>query len=308
MESLLDIHTDIRQTDEWAQYMQSIGWSIEKLNNVYIFIRQVKPFKHSMIKVSHPQGPIPFTQIEELATKYNALFVLIEPHTVGYTESEYKKHNYKISHLRTAFSATRLIDLRPTEQEIFNTFSENARRNIKKAQKNNLITEHIEMSADNAQQALHEFYELYKHVGQSKNFYVLPLSEIEHKMNALKTGSYLSFVKESENTAPIAAVWYIRCKQTLFYMHVGITQEGYDKTANYLLVWEGLKYGKAKDMQVLDFESVYDKRNPKENKKWIGYSEFKSRFHGTELLYPPSWIKIYNPLFKAIYMLGKIMQ
>ena len=45
---------DIRQTEKYNSYMTSLGWVVERVNNVNYFIKKL-PFIGSFIKIQRPQ-------------------------------------------------------------------------------------------------------------------------------------------------------------------------------------------------------------------------------------------------------------
>lgn len=306
MSKLTEIATDARQTPQWATYMQKIGWIVEKANGINVFVRQVKPFKHSIIKIQHPKGPLPLDQFEAIAKKHHALFILLEPHPQNYDETFIASHGFKKSKQKTGHSSTILIDLEQNEEALLNSFSENARRNIKKAISNNITVKHIYYKGKAELSHFNEFFTLMQNVSHIKKFYIPPYEEMLDKINAFKGNSLLSFAYAPGKTEPIAAVWYAYFDQTLAYLHTGITKEGYDTMANYLLVWEGLKQGQQLQMKVFDFEALYDKRYRNDQKKWKGFTEFKKRFHGEIIEFPSTWIKIYNVPYKLLYLCSTI--
>lgn len=75
MSSIIDNATDVRQTKEWSEYLKKLGWEIVNIKGTFVFIRQVKPFRHSLIKIAHSKQPYPFDEIEKLAIQHHALFV-----------------------------------------------------------------------------------------------------------------------------------------------------------------------------------------------------------------------------------------
>ncbi|MDQ3098579.1 MAG: peptidoglycan bridge formation glycyltransferase FemA/FemB family protein [bacterium] len=302
MQNLVLKAIDPRQTIYWNKYMTNIGWKVEEINGILVFIRQIKPFKHSLIKIQHAQGPVPLDEVDRIAKEHKALFVLIEPHCNGYSEKEYLEHGYRKSKLKTSFTSTRLIDISGDEKKIWESFSESARRNIKKSEKNKLRIEHIYTKDQKDSKYFDMFYKLYKLLGNTRKFYVLSYEECYQRYEAFKDGSLISFAYEEGNPEPIAVVWFLYYNDILLYNHTGITQQGYHLLANYLLVWEGIKQAKIINLTLFDFESIYDPRYPKENKKWIGYSEFKSRFHGEVVQYPHGWLKIYNIYYKMLHL------
>lgn len=282
--------------------MELIGWTVVRLNNTNIFIRPIKPFNFSLMKIQHAKEKPDFQKIDELAKKHNTIFTIIEPASVEYGEEIFKKHGYKHSRLKSAFTSTILVDLTPSEEQIFKSFSENIRRNIKKAQNNKVTVKHIYTKNEKTNNEFNKFYKLYKELGKNKGFYVLPYEECLNKLCSFRENSFISFAYEDGNPDPIAVVWYLYFENTVIYNQTGITTKGYELHANALLVWEGIKEAKKNGIKVLDFESIYDSRYPSENKKWLGYSNFKKKFHGEIILYPHSWIKIYSLPYKLFYL------
>jgi lipid II:glycine glycyltransferase (peptidoglycan interpeptide bridge formation enzyme) len=289
---------DFRQSHYWKTYLESMGWTVERVDGIQIYIRTL-PLGISFIKIQHPLGTIPFKKIDTIAKKYHAVSVIIEPHIFEYKKTLFVRHAYQTTSMHHAPTATRKIDISKPIEIIYSTFSENAKRNIKKAQKNNLKIKMVLGKEDKQNKYFEQFYALQKSLTKMKKFYAPGYEESKKKYAALKSGSFFMFAYS--NNTPIAAVWYGFDKNVVTYLQTGITQLGYDKLANYLLVLEGIKVAKKLHCRIFDFESIYDTRYPHESKRWKGYSEFKSRFHGEEVYYPPSWIKLYNPFFKWFY-------
>ena len=302
MKTPLENAFDFRQSSHWADYMRSIGWEIETTKGIQIYIRKV-PWIGSFIKIQHPLGTIPFKTIDALAQKHHAIWVIIEPHISGYNHSLFLKNGYYISSMHHAPTATRKINISKSISEIVRDFSENAKRNIKKAEKNKAVIKTVFGKDDKDNTYFEHFYKLQKNLTDMKKFYAPGYSESKKKYAALKPASF--FVFAYVDKIPIAGVWYGYYNGMVTYLQTGITRKGYDLMANYLLVLEGIKTGKKLKCNVFDFESIYDERYPKESKRWKGYTEFKSRFHGEKVLYPPSWIKFYNPIFRWFYNFSK---
>jgi len=158
---------------------------------------------------------------------------------------------------------------------------------------------------DTKNEYFEKYFVLQKYLTDMKKFYAPGHTESMKKNSVLKNASFFTFAYHKGNPDPIATVWYGFDKGVVTYLQTGINKRGYDLLANYLLVVEGIKMGKKLGCTVLDFESIYDHRYPKEAIRWKGYSEFKSRFHGEAIYFPQSWIKLYNPFFKWFYTISK---
>lgn len=297
--------TDIRQSSQWGQFLSRIGWNIEKVGNTQIFIRKVPLLNRSLIKIQHPQNPLPFQKIDQIAAQYHAFFTLIEPEEIGFDKTEFKKNGYKESSMSLTHTATVVIDIDKPEKEIFSSFSENARRNIKKAQKNQLEIKIVFLKECTDDQHFSQFYALLHNLSKLKKFYVPGYSEFHKKMLSFKNNSLLLFTYY--NHQPVAVVWLAYYQKTLFYLHTGITNEGYKLLANYLLVWEAVKIAQEMKLKTFNFEGIYDPRFPKERQKWANFSEFKKRFHGTTIQYPQPQIKFYSKIFKLFYLCNQVL-
>jgi len=295
---------DARQTQQWAHYMESIGWRTKIIGKTHLFIKKLPFFDASFMKIQHPQGPFPFERIDEVARKNKTIWTILEPHVVGYEESEFGKHGYMKSRMLQVHTATIKIDLNQNEKDLFKSFSENARRNIKKAQKQNLKIKTVFMKEKKSWKYFPVFYSLLKNLSKMKKFYIYSYDEYHKRMIAFKDTSILLFAYK--NDIPIAVVWYAYFSDVIAYFQTGITGRGYETLANYLLVWEGLRLGKKLRLSVFDFESIYDERFPKNVLQYKKYTEFKKRFHGELIQYPHPWIKIYTWWGKLVYLCGTI--
>lgn len=296
MQQRLTSACDIRQTKEWGEFLAQIGWRTEKIGNTFLFIRNV-PWLGSVIKIQHPSGLLPFARIDTVARRHAASFVVVEPHSTGYDERSFLKWGYRKSLLRYVHSATILLNLRRSETALWRGFSQNARRNIRRAEQtlDVSLTEKIDV------QTIQECYALFKETGKRQHFWIPPFSEIEAKMLAFQKHSVILFAYEKGKRDPVACLWLAYLTDVAVYMQPGSTATGYACNANYLLVWKGIQWLKKKGIQAFDFESIYDPRYPRENTAWKGYTEFKQKFSGEVVQYPPSWIKIYNPGFNVFY-------
>lgn len=298
---------DIRQWPHWGNYLSQIGWKIETINHRQIFVRPIPFLPWSVIKIQRPQNPLPFSEIDKVAQKYRALFVIIEPDITDYQPEELQKHDFSPSKMSFAHTATIFINIDQPENSLWKSFSENAQRNIKKAQKNNLQIKIINLEETIDDTEFRKFFQLLVNLTRLKKFYIPPYDEFYKKMLSLKNNSSLLFAFHKDSPLPIAAVWLGHFKNTAVYMQTGITDEGYQFLANYLLVWEALKLAQKLNCTLFDFEGIYDPRFPKERKRWINFSEFKKRFHGKLIEYPRPWIKIYSRWFKLFYLLSAKM-
>ncbi|KKP30162.1 MAG: hypothetical protein UR20_C0056G0005 [Candidatus Woesebacteria bacterium GW2011_GWE2_31_6] len=69
--------TDIRQTLEYANYLKSNGWIVERINGINYFIKKL-PLLGSILKLQRPKE-IDFKIIKKLSKKYGVFQTIIEP-------------------------------------------------------------------------------------------------------------------------------------------------------------------------------------------------------------------------------------
>lgn len=297
---------DIRQTRQWGQYLSQIGWIVENVDKVQIYIRKIPFLNSAVVKIQHPKNPLPFQRLDDLAKKYHALCLMIEPEIEGYSQILFKKNGYQRSNMYLTHTATVQLNLKQSGDRLFTSFSENARRNIKKAQKNGVYTKTVFLKGEGDNQ-FKKFYDLLKTLSVIKRFWIPDYEEFYKKMLAFKRSSFLQFAYHKNDQQPIAVVWVAYFNKKAVYMHAGINKTGYQFLANYLLVWDALKILKKMGMEIFDFEGIYDPRFPKEKKRWQQFSEFKKRFHGKLVEYPPPYIKCYNIFFKLLFLCSRIL-
>src|SRR5207248_1802152 len=102
-------------------------------------------------------------------------------------------------------TATLHLDLSLSEKKIWDNFSENAKRNIKKAQKNSLKIKIIEMKDQKDDQYFKLFFQLLENLTISKKIYNPGYEEYLKKLQAFKNTSTLFFAYL--NKEPVSVLW-----------------------------------------------------------------------------------------------------
>ena len=292
---------DIRQSPQYAAYLKSLGWQVEKLGQWYIFIKKF-PLIGSLIKIQRAPWPLSFAEIEKLAQKYRAFQIIIEPaspKTASRGETSLSHFPLPTSHpglhpLKSPFIPTKTLikDLKGTEQEIFASFSKNKRRDIRLAEKKGLL---VKAGSPNDFAKLKKDYLLKK--------FILPFGterEINRLCQAFGENARILVVYPSgalakEGGLPIAGTLLLFHDKVAYYWQAAATPQGKRLLAPTLLVWEAIKLSKKLGCTAFDFEGVYDKRFP-QNKSWLGFTNFKEGFRGEEVICPQPLVKNCLPL------------
>lgn len=260
---------DIRQSPEYANFMDSIGWQVEKAGKWNVFIKKF-PLIGSLIKIQRISPPIPYKEIDTLAQKHHSFKTIIEfaqtPHHSQIPQ------NFKVCHSPFLPTKTILIDLKRPENEIFDSFSPEKRRSVRKAQKNRVI-----VKEGNAE----EFIFLKRKSLLEK--FILPIGDRKDilALNKAFSPNICFLIAYSPN--PVAGILLLFHQKTAYYWQAASLNKGKKLSAPSFLVWEALKHSKQKGCQIFDFEGIYDERFP--NSSWKGFTKFKQGFGGKEVIY-----------------------
>ena len=299
--------TDVRQSPEYVKYIESIGWQVEKISKGNVFVKKF-PLIGSLIKIQRIDPPIPFEEIENLAKKHHAFQVIVEPSFPQSPQTPQPPLGYRL--LKSPFIPTKTLtlDLKRTEKEIFASFSKNKRRDIRIAERNELVIK---------EGTPQQFYELKKKfllrkkilpLGMKKE--IFPLCEAFGKNTnillvyppntpARHASQACEGVAGRPNTpnppaggpnSPLAGTLLLFHNKIAYYWQAAATEKGKKMLAPTLLLWEAIKLAKKKDYEAFDFEGIYDERFPK-NKSWLGFTHFKKGFGGKEVFYPEPSVK-----------------
>ncbi len=285
---------DLRQSDEWSKYISHLGWRVEKLGKAKVFIRKL-PLVGSVAKIQRPSEIPPIEEIDKVARKHRALFVKLEPVLLSPPSSllsDFEADAWPLAPTRTIH-----IDLAPSEEEIFERFSKDARYSVRRARRNGVSSLALQLFSS---QQLRKFYDLLKETGRRKRFWVAPFKDLKAKTEAFKDKSALIFAYH--NTEIVAGALILFHDNVAYYHHAASNLEGRKLLAPYLVVWETIKLAKKRGCHTLDFEGIYDPRY-KIYKRFRKIGIFKKKFGGKEIEYPGSFIRYYNPIVRLIFKL-----
>ena len=282
--------SDLRQSPQYANYLSQLGWVVEKLNGNYIYLKKI-PLLGYFAKIQRTKGVDPQT-IKLITQKYKPFRIVVEPLTTSFrsvtigglstipvTKDNHnplytpKFHLCKSPYLPTK---TLLIDISKSEEKIVGGFAKDVKRVLAKLQ----ITNYKSQIVGTVQQITGFHKAWRKAVPWTR--YVPSLKNI---LALKKSFGDSCLLISNDNKCGIV---FLIADKTLYY-YLAWSNKRVSHTADmYRLVWEGIKLGKACGCTKFDFEGVYDERFP--NKSWLGFSHFKSRFGGQEILYPGCFV------------------
>jgi len=179
-----------------------------------------------------------------------------------------------------------IFDLQISSEEIWKNIRSNARRNIKKAERSNVV---------DAYQILENVYSRIK----------VPLpdfSMFEAGFEILIPQGMMKILLARLGDEPIGALALLIHQGTITYWYTGVLREYASYRAGDLLVWHSLKFGSQGGYQLFDFGGG---GKPDEE---YGVRDFKAKFGG-ELVNFGRNVKIHSPFRYQLSLLGyKVMR
>jgi hypothetical protein len=261
-----EIEEDIRQSKEYGEYMEHLGWKVLKIQNMQIFIKKLGLL--GIAKVQRTRGEVAWEEVFLELKKYRVFSCRYEP-----TAGE-KPAGFSISNWPLLGTKTLRVDLRPSEDKIFSSFTKDCRYALRKLIMNNEKCKINEFE---------NFYEIWKKSAKRKSLWIPPPKEYQALIESFGNNV---FCLTADNEA--GALMLIN-KKTVFYYYAGGTKRANIDNLPNLLVWEAMKEAKKRGSLVWDFEGIYDARWP--NPGWKGFTHFKKSFGGVEIEYPGSFQK-----------------
>lgn len=297
---------DLRQTSEWSNFLKSLGWFIEEIDGQKLYIRQF-PLIGSIAKFQRPNALSNFQKLDEIAKKYRILFIKVEP-GLGVGIDQLKSHGFEFDNWPFLPSKTVHIDLTKSLEEIFDSFSKNARYLVRKAEKQCQIdhydTPPYHSGSDNLQKSqLKQFHKLLKKVSRKKHFPVSSYNELEKKVKPFGRKAELISVSDrfSREKDMIAGALILFSDNAAFYHHAAADESGKKFFAPYLIIWEAIKLAKRQGAKVFDLEGIYDERYSRSTKNWKSFTVFKKKFGGEIVEYPGVLVRYYNPIARLLF-------
>jgi lipid II:glycine glycyltransferase (peptidoglycan interpeptide bridge formation enzyme) len=283
---------DIRQTQEYANYLKCEGWIVERIENINYFIKKL-PLIGSVLKIQRPEE-INFKTTEKLCKKYRVFQVIAEPkllvnvRAIGDNHHLLISHGYKLSKSPYLPSKTLQIDLREPLSKITANFKKDARYAIKRG---GVTTTKICSTPSD----LIKFHNAWKKSVKFTRF-VPSYQSLINLRKSFSTHKPIILTSHNKSGSIIGGAIFTRSLHDYAYYWQGFTNnEGRTSLSQYSLVYQGILWAKKVGCKVFDFEGIYDQRYP--NKTWLGFTHFKISFGGKEVFYRGCYTKLRFPRF-----------
>jgi len=230
--------------------------------------------------------------------------------------NELRITNYELrdSNRRVHAKATRIIDLTLSESEILAQMHPKGRYNISIAERHGVTV------SEGSVQDIDAFYDLLKDTGSRDGFKIHQKSHYTRFLDCIE-GSFLLMAKHSGKPfdaaqgKPIAGLIGVVWGLTGIYYYGASSHDDRALMAPYLLQWEAMRKCKTLgctkyDLLGIEPEEKSQVPSPKSQvlHHWAGISEFKRKFGGTVITYPPEQMIVLRPwIYKALQVKRKLL-
>lgn len=249
---------DLRQSPAYAEYLKRIGWRVEKIGGVNVFIRSL-----GIAKIQRADVPVSFPKIPGIwMTK-------LEPLSLGQVPRGFRQDGWPLLATKTL-----RVDLTPPLAEILAGFAKDCRYCLRKSQTTNLKSQLNDFEG---------FYDLWKKAAKIKHLWIPPPKHFAALVECFGNNCLCITIN---NLAGALALIH---DQVAYYYYAAALPEAKKSYLPYTGVWELIRAAKKRGCKVWDWEGIYDPRWP--NKSWLGFTHFKKSFGGYEVLLPGSFTR-----------------
>jgi lipid II:glycine glycyltransferase (peptidoglycan interpeptide bridge formation enzyme) len=265
---------DIRQSQQFACFMRSLGWKSEKYKDEYIYLRKFPLFGHfakmPRTKYANEISQIlSFIKAKKVFKFKFAPFVDLDDINSNKYISLLLDSKLRIENEPFNPTTTIVFDLSKSFDELFDNFSEAKRRAVRRALKNNISIK----ITDDYNSFINIREKQYSPLGFMMTFEMKSLWESFYPKNARLLLAY-------DKNQPVAGILLLFYDNISYYWYASALNKGKKLFAPTLLVYEALKLSQRLGCRIFDFEGVYDERFPKIGKSWKGFTKFKEGFGG----------------------------
>ncbi len=190
---------------------------------------------------------------------------------------------------------TTVLNLNQSEENLFSSFKEKTRYNIRLAEKKELAVKWDDGA-----------------VGLEKFLSLLPKTSLRHRIRSHQRKHYEALIQANDNEGIVQIAWAHRGKQvvaahvyifygsTVTYLHGASDYNERALMAPYLLQWEAIKKARDLGFRYFDFGGLAPADGSKPS--WEGFSRFKRSFNGEEMTSPGTFDFIYIPMWYSVYL------
>ncbi len=183
-------------------------------------------------------------------------------------------------------ASTRIIDLRPDEDALWGDLRKKWRQYVNKAKGAGVLV--VDAEGDR----LGEFYRIYRDTADRAGFLIRTEQAYRDVWDGYRpAGRARLLFAQTADGEPVATLFLVRCGPRVVEPYGGMTRDGADSRANYLLKWEAIRSSREQGATSYDLWGLATG----------GIAHFKTGFGGREVRYIGAWDLVLDPLGRTVY-------
>lgn len=276
----------------WAAFQRSIGrqaWQIEAEGGSALVIKYPLPFGLSWLEV--PRGPLfesnaafndLLEKIKSIADQQKSVFIRFSSYQPLPLQAPVTPFDH---HPQTSL----ILELSKAGEEILAQMKPKGRYNIKVAEKHGIK---VETNGD-----VESFYQLLKKTGERDGFGIHSADYYQKILAALSPHAQLLLARYDDRV--IAGGIFVYLDEWGIYYYGASDHHYRHLMAPYLIQWTAMREAKKRGCNYYDFLGIAPENSP--NHPWAGVTDFKKKFGGEVVNYPPAKDLVLRPLWYFLY-------
>jgi peptidoglycan pentaglycine glycine transferase (the first glycine) len=183
-------------------------------------------------------------------------------------------------------SSTRIIDLAADEEALWGDLRKKWRQYVNKARSAGVVV--VDADGDR----LGDFYRIYRETADRAGFLIRTEDAYRDVWDAYRPdGRARLLFAQARDGEPLATLFLVRSGDRVVEPYGGMTQNGADTRANYLLKWEAIRSSREAGAATYDLWGLATG----------GIAHFKTGFGGREVRYIGAWDLVLDRLGRTVY-------
>ncbi len=305
------------QSWEWGEFKKKTQAKIERVG-VFERGKLTKAFQvsfHHIPVINRTAGYLPksympdedqLVVLKDLGKKHSAIFVKIEPnvaHPVNEADADDEIRKFLLDHGATygkpLFTKyTFMLDLTPTEEELFANLNSKTRYNVRLA-----IKKSVTIVEDTTKKGMETYLEILKETTKRQGFYAHTPEYFRTMWQVLGSSGMLRIFHAVYNDQ-VLATWIMFVFNGVLYYPYGASRSAHRNVmASNLMMWEMIRFGKSLKCKKFD---MWGALGPKADKKhpWYGFHRFKAGYGGVLTEFLGTYDVLVDPPMYKIYTIG----
>jgi peptidoglycan pentaglycine glycine transferase (the first glycine) len=303
----------ILQSGEWGELKSAFGWDAVRVAEgdlgAQILFRRL-PLGLTFAYI--PKGPVGcpekgadkkfWSEIDSLCRKKHAVFLKMEQDGwEGDSTALMRPSNYLSSPLRIQPRSTLVVDLKGSEEEIFNSMKPKTRYNIRLAGRKEVVVR--------TSNEIDNFYAVMGVTGQREAFHVHSLEYYRRAYELFYPKGMCELFVANFQGQTLAAVMVFAFGKTAYYFYGASANIERNRKPTYPLQWEAIRWAHSKGCSEYDMWGIPDEATDvdddeaeaREDGLW-GVYRFKRGFGGSIKRARQVLDRIYNRLLYRLYL------